>query len=115
MGIRRREFVGLIRLCTVWLLLMGRKLTIAIGPSSGTHGNASEFDARGLSISNNAWMPGKVNPGKDQLNAAHLRNSRMDMMKSVFIAVGLIVIVVVVGGVVGMLVHYFKQRKLASR
>ena len=115
MGIRRGECVSSIHLHTSWLLLMVQTLTIVAGQSAGEHGMASNADARGLSISNNAWMPGKVNPGKDQLNAAHLRNSRMDMMKSVFIAVGLIVIVVVVGGVVGMLVHYVKQRKLASR
>jgi hypothetical protein len=61
-------------------------------------------------VSNRAWAQFKKSPGKDQLNAHHLNDTRGNIMRSVFIIVGGIFILVSVGGIISIVVYYIKKK-----
>jgi hypothetical protein len=62
------------------------------------------------SMSNGAWTQLNRNPGKDQLNAYHLRNARGNIIKSVFFIGGGVFILVIIGGIVSVFVYYAKKK-----
>ena len=60
--------------------------------------------------SNQQWAQLKKSPGKDQLNARHLRDTRGNIMKSVFFIIGGVFILVLVGGIISIIVYYIKKK-----
>lgn len=53
---------------------------------------------------------GKVAPGKDQLNAAHTRDTRRSMVASIVLVVGGVGVLITVGGLIGVVVYYMKEK-----
>ncbi|CAF2078048.1 unnamed protein product [Rotaria magnacalcarata] len=61
------------------------------------------------SLPNRDQLQVKINRGKDQLNAYHSTNTRANVIKTVFIIVGGILMLAIVGGIISIIVYYVKQ------
>jgi len=73
---------------------------------NANHVNANIFPT----VSNNTWIKVNMNIGKDKLNAHHLRNTRGNIMKSVFTIVGGVFILFIIGGITSIIVYYVKKK-----
>ncbi len=90
------------QLCLLLILLIKYDITFAL-PNP-------DVDENIRAISNDAWIKIKTNPGKDKLNAQLLRNTRGSIMKSVFIVVGGVFILFIIGGFISIGVYYIKKK-----
>jgi hypothetical protein len=108
------EYFKLLSCPHLWLLLIviiKPNRIFALPNPATTNGNDQLAHAKVLPpVSDNDWTHIRMNRGKDQLNAHHLRNTRRSIMKSVFIIVGGVFILITVGGIVSIIVYCIKKK-----
>jgi hypothetical protein len=61
-------------------------------------------------VSDKAWSKVQINPGKDKLNAHNLRNTRGNIMKSVFIIIGGVFLLFIIGGIISIIIYCVEKK-----
>lgn len=102
----------------VYLLLI---LMVQVGNSlarPSSHATTMDDEYAGSrrirSVSEDDRTRTKMQPGKDQLNAAHLRDTRKSIVKSIVMIAGGVTILITAGGLISMLVYRLKKTWMNS-